>query len=212
MENVFKVLLGIHILGGGISLISGLYVMIAKKGDKKHKLAGKIYFWALLTASVVAMPMCYLHPNLFLFIVSIFTNYMLITGYRFLNIKRISDVKWYDYALLVSMLIAGIVFVAWGILLVLNSKDFGIVLVVFGSLSINFCIQDFQTYKGKSKYKNFSLVLHLQRMIGSYIASVTAFVVVNNTVLPGVIAWLLPAVIIGPLIWRWSKKYQVLRK
>lgn len=212
MENVFKVLLGIHILGGGISLVSGLFVMLAKKGDKKHELFGKIYFWALLAASVVAIPMCYLHPNLFLFIVSVFTNYMLITGYRFLSIKNLSDVKRYDYVLLVSMLITSIVFVGWGAMLVLNSKNFGLVLVVLGLLSINFCRQDFYTYKGKSKYKNFSLVLHLQRMIGSYIASVTAFVVVNNTILPGVVAWLLPAVIIVPLIWRWSKKYQVLKR
>jgi len=52
------------------------------------------------------------------------------------------------------------------------------------------------------------LVTHLQRMIGAYIASLTAFLVVNNTILPGVIAWLLPSVLLVPFIMAWSKKYK----
>lgn len=212
MENVFKVLLGIHILGGGLSLMTGLYVMVANKGDKRHKLMGKIYFWSLLTASLSAIPMCYIHPNLFLFIVSIFTIYMLVTGFRFLEIKRLEQISFWDFVFLGLMLITGLVFVVWGGLLVSQSKNFGLVLVIFGLLSLNFVRQDFNTFKGKSKYKNFPLVMHLQRMAGSYISSVTAFVVVNNTLLPGVIAWLLPGFIIAPLIWKWSKTYGVKNK
>jgi uncharacterized membrane protein len=211
MENIFKVLLAIHILCGGISLISGLFVMTNRKGDKRHKLVGKIYFWSLLINSLSAIPMCYIHPNLFLFIVSIFTIYMLVTGFRFLNIRKLEQVKKADYIFMVLMLITGLTFVIWGSLLVIQSKNFGIVLIVFGLLSLNFVRQDYNTYRGRSKYKNFSLVLHIQRMAGSYISSVTAFVVVNNTYLPGVVAWLLPGFIIAPLIWKWSRKHQVLR-
>ncbi len=211
MENIFKVLLGIHILGGGVSLLTGLFVMMSRKGDRRHKLMGRIYFWSLLIASVSAIPMCYIHPNLFLFIVSIFTIYMLITGFRFLQIKKLEQVKALDYVFLILMFITGAVFVVWGGLLIIQSENFGIVLVVFGLLSLNFVRQDYKTFKGKSKYKNFSLVMHLQRMVGSYISSVTAFVVVNNTLLPGVVAWLLPAIIIVPLIVHWSRKYQVLK-
>jgi uncharacterized membrane protein len=211
MENIFKVLLAIHILCGGISLISGLFVMANRKGDKRHKIVGKIYFWSLLINSLSAIPMSYIHPNLFLFIVSIFTIYMLVTGFRFLNIKTLEQVKKADYIFMVLMLIAGLTFVIWGSLLVIQSKNFGIVLIVFGLLSLNFVRQDYNTYRGRSKYKNFSLVLHIQRMAGSYISSVTAFVVVNNTYLPGVVAWLLPGIIIAPLIVKWSRKHQVLK-
>jgi hypothetical protein len=45
-------------------------------------------------------------------------------------------------------------------------------------------------------------------MLGSYIASVTAFLVVNNTILPPMIAWLLPTAAVTPLIVTWSRKHK----
>jgi hypothetical protein len=46
-------------------------------------------------------------------------------------------------------------------------------------------------------------------MTGSYIASSTAFLVVNNTILPGIIAWLIPTVLLVPLIIMWSRKNEI---
>ncbi|MEJ7684882.1 MAG: hypothetical protein WKG06_44950 [Segetibacter sp.] len=46
-------------------------------------------------------------------------------------------------------------------------------------------------------------------MTGSYVASATAFLVVNNKILPNIIAWLLPTIIIVPLIVSWTRKYKV---
>jgi hypothetical protein len=46
-------------------------------------------------------------------------------------------------------------------------------------------------------------------MIAGYIAALTAFLVVNNTYLPSIVAWLLPTVIFTPLIFYWSKKNAV---
>ncbi len=207
METLFKYLLIIHIAGGGLSLITGLYVIVARKGDKRHKRMGRIYFWALFTASLSAIPMCIIHPNLFLFIISIFTLYMLITALRYLKIKRPRDAKLTDYILMTAMLLTGLIFMIWGSLMVIRAGNFGIVLIVLGFFNMNFGIQDFKTFRGKSKYENFSLVMHLQRMAGSYISSVTAFVVVNNTLLPGVVAWLLPGLFIVPMIVRWSRKF-----
>lgn len=172
---------------------------------------GRIYFWSLLTASLCAMPMCIIHPNLFLFIISIFTLYMLITALRYLRIRKPEDARPIDYIFMTAMLLTGLVFMIWGSLLVIRSGNFGIVLIVLGFFNMNFGIQDFKTFRGKSKYENFSLVRHLQRMAGSYICSATAFVVVNNTILPGVVAWLLPALFIVPLIVRWSRKFGLKR-
>ena len=49
-------------------------------------------------------------------------------------------------------------------------------------------------------------------MMGSYIAAMTAFIVVNNTILPEIVAWLLPTVIVTPLIIKWSRKYKIQTK
>lgn len=207
--TLFKALLYTHIAGGGISLLLGLIILCLKKGDKTHKLIGDIYFYALLTASVFAIPMSYLHPNYFLFIVSVFTMYMLFTGKRYLSKKTISDVTKTDWFLTILMAIFGTAFIGFGTLHIIKSNFFGIVFIVFGSITYLFVYQDKINFTGQSKLKNYFLITHLQRFIGSYIASTTAFLVVNNKVLPGVIAWLLPTILLVPLIMKWSRKYEV---
>lgn len=210
--DIFTALLITHILGGGISLVLGMVILAVKKGSKQHVLMGKTYFFAMLTAALVAIPMSCLHPNYFLFIIGFFTAYMLLTGKFYLKKKKTDDVKALDWALTLLMLLFGIAFIALGSLNIAKSNYFGIVFIVFGSISFLFVVQDYRNFKGKSKIKNYWLTTHLQRMTGSYIASATAFLVVNNTILPGIIAWLLPTLIIVPLIISWTRKYKIEKK
>lgn len=210
--TLFGILLAFHIICGGASLLLGAFIMFSKKGDKRHKKIGDVYFYAMLGTSLIAIVMCYLHPNYFLFITAIFTIYMILTGKRYLKKKKTSDVKSLDWILTVSMFIFGIIFIAYGIYGIIKYDNFGIVLIVFGSISILFVGQDYRNYKGLSTIKNFWLTTHLQRMVGSYIAATTAFVVVNNSILPEIVAWLLPTVLLVPLITIWRRKYQVLRE
>lgn len=207
--TVFNTLLYTHIVGGGISLLLGFIILCLKKGDKRHKLIGNIYFYAMLTASIVAIPMSYLHPNYFLFIISVFSIYMLLTGKRYLQKKSIINVTKTDWLLTILMAIFGTAFIGFGILHIIKSDLFGIVFIVFGSISYLFVYQDKNNFTGQSKLKNYFLVTHLQRFTGSYIGSTTAFLVVNNKVLPSVIAWLLPTFLLVPLIIKWSRKYKV---
>ena len=207
--DIFNILLAIHIVGGGTSLLLGLYILIAKKGTKRHKKIGIIYYTAMVTAAFVAMPMCYLHPNYFLFIISVFTAYMLLTGKRYLTHKTLNSITKYDWSLTVIMALFGSTFIVFGLLNFFNGKTFGIVFLVFGLISLLFVRQDWINFKGKSTIRNFFLTTHIQRMMGSYIASVTAFLVVNNEILPPVFVWLLPTVVIAPLITIWTRKYKV---
>jgi uncharacterized membrane protein len=207
--TVFQILLVLHVLGGSLSLLLGLYIMITKKGDKTHKIVGKIYFYSMLTAAIVALPMSYLHPNYFLFIISVFTAFMLLSGKRYLLKKKPSDVTPSDWFLTIIMLIFGLAFLGFGVLNLIKNEFFGIVFIAFGFISLLFVVQDYKNFKGKSSIKNYWLTTHIQRMTGSYIASVTAFIVVNNTILPDVLAWLLPTVTMVPLIIKWSRKYKV---
>ncbi len=210
--NVFNILLAIHITGGGLSLVLGSYAMLAKKGGRRHKAIGNIYFYAMLTASLVSLVMAALHPNYFLFIIGVFTAYMLLTGKRYLGKKSTADVTRVDWLITITMLIFALAFLGLGISYLLGGSLFGIVLAVFGITAGLFVSVDYRNYSGRSMLKNYWLTAHFQRMIGSYIASATAFLVVNNQVLPGVVAWLLPTAILTPLIVRWSKKYGVPKK
>ncbi len=183
--------------------------MITKKGNQRHRQIGLLFFYGLLIAAFVALPMSLLHSSYFLFIVGIFTSYMLLTGKRYLAKKSIADVTNADWLLCIVMLLFGTGFITWGIYLLLHGAGFGTVLLVFGSISVSLVLQDYRNFKGKSPIKNFGLTNHIQRMIGAYIASITAFIVVNNTMLPAVVAWLLPTVILVPVLIIWSRKYAV---
>jgi hypothetical protein len=156
--------------------------------------------------------MAILHGNIFLFIVGIFTTYMLLSGTRYLKIKSISDIHFADWTLAITITLFGLGFVSLGSYILLYQDFFGIVLLVFGGICWMFALQDFKNFRNKSKVKNFWLMTHIQRMTGSYIASATAFLVVNNTILLGVISWLLPTAILTPLIVIWVRKYQVLNQ
>ncbi len=208
--NIFETLLFIHIAFGSLSLLFGTYILSTKKGGKKHKTIGTAYFFAMLTTAIVALPLSYIHPNYFLFIISVFTSYMLLSGRRYIRKTSTENIKVFDWLLSIVMLIFALLFIGLGVFYILKGNFFGIVFVVFGSIGLLFVYQDYINFNGKSNIKNFGLTTHLQRMIGSYVASVTAFLVVNNKILPAIVAWLLPTLIIVPLIIKWTRKYKIL--
>jgi uncharacterized membrane protein len=207
--NIFKILLYIHIACGAISLLLGLFILFLKKGNALHKKIGIFYYYFMLIAALISFPMSYMHSNYFLFIIGVFTSYMLLTGKRHLKKKDISDVNTIDWALTFMMLAFGIAFITFGLYKLINADTFGIVLLVFGGISIFFVWMDKRNFQGKSRYKNYWLTTHIQRMVASYIATVTAFLVVNNRVLPDMIAWLLPTFLLVPLIVKWIIKYHI---
>ncbi len=211
MELLFKLLLIIHVTGGMIGLLIGSIIMCLKKGDKRHRLLGKIFAIAMLSAAIPSLMLAYLHPNYFLFIIGIWTIYMTLTGYRALRFKKEqkANYQWFDFLISGGMFCFALIFLALGIFNLIRHNSFGVVFVVFSGLALLMVYQDSVFYRGKSKFKNNWLIVHLQRMIGTYISSATAFLVVNNTFLPAVLAWLLPTVILVPFIVKWSKKYGI---
>jgi uncharacterized membrane protein len=216
METIFKVLLVLHIAGGSIGLFTGTINLIRRKGDKPHKLTGKIFAYSMLTAGFSSLALATIHPNYFLFIVGVFTIYLVATGNRYLYLKMLGSNQKptiLDWTITAGMLLAAILFIAVGIQLLVASNNFGIVLIVFGGLGLRLVRTDFGNYKGKVKAKNYWLLAHLQRMTGAYIASATAFLVVNSNyspvALPPVVVWLLPTAILTPVIISWTRKYKV---
>ncbi|WP_264521921.1 hypothetical protein [Flavobacterium sp. N1994] len=210
MELVFKILLVIHVIAGCIGLITGTLNVTRKKGNKPHRQVGVFFFFSMIINAVAGFVMSILHENLFLLIIAVFSFYMTATGQRILALKSLDkgqNPKREDWTLTISMILFAVFFIVYGIYLLANDTNFGLVLLVFGTISILMAKKDIAIYQGDIKIKNYWLLIHIQRMIGAYIAALTAFLVVNNTYLPPVFAWLLPTVILTPLIFYWSKKY-----
>lgn len=219
MDLVFKIFLTIHIIGGAIALLTGIFNMIAKKGDSKHKIVGKIFTISMLTTGFSSLILSVLHPSTFMFTIGVFTVYMVGTGNRYLHLKKLNKgqkPKIIDWILTAVMLLAGISLLGLGSLNLLKSNFFGLVFIIFGFIGLLFVRHDLKNYRGKSHISNYWLSEHIQRMIGGFIASSTAFLVVNAKYLPEfipiIVFWLLPTLILTPLIIKWANKYEIKRK
>lgn len=202
--EIAKILILAHASLGGIALLAGLIALIAKKGSDPHKLAGMIFFYSMLSSAIFALVISIYpgHESPFLFTVGIFSSYFIITGYRALKYKTDSINYTGDKVLAVLMLLTGICMIGYPILLV---GKLNIVLTVFGAFSIIQSIQDLRSYAQPEKLKKNWLKAHLGKMLGGYIAAITAFVVVNQF-LPGVIGWLAPGLIGSIYIVYWTRK------
>lgn len=212
MDILFKTLLTLHIIAGTIGLTTGTINTICKKGGKAHRLVGQLFLYSMLLVSGTAFVLSVLHPNYFLFIVGVFTLYMVCSGTRYMYLKNLSkgqQPKLVDWLLTGFMLFFGIAFLIFGTYHLAHKNNFGIVFLVFGVIGLRFVRIDFRNFRGKTKVANPWLVTHIQRMMGAYISTLTAFLVVNNKIMPSYIAWLLPALLLFPLIVIWVRKYKV---
>jgi uncharacterized membrane protein len=216
MTIIFTIFLVLHIIGGSVGLFTGTVNLVRGKGDKNHKLVGKIFSYSMLTAGISSFILSILHPNYFLFIVGVFTVYLVSTGHRYLYLKMLGSnekPKSIDWVITMAMLMASLLFIGLGIRHLLAGNNFGIVFIVFGALGARLVKTDFDNYRGRVKAKNYWLLAHLQRMTGAYIAAITAFLVVNAKYspveLPSFIFWLLPTAILTPLIIAWTRKHKV---
>src|SRR5690606_37896469 len=127
--------------------------MIAKKGGSKHKTVGKVFSIAMLTAGFSSFVPSVINPSPFMFMVGLFTVYMVGTGNRYLRLKQLNKnqkPKLIDWTLTVVMLLAGTLLVVFGVLNLLKSNLFGLVFIIFGILGLLFVKSDFKNYRGKS--------------------------------------------------------------
>lgn len=197
---MYRYILFLHIVSGGSSLLSGLIALSAKKGCRLHRLSGRVYLIAMTLVVFSSLTMSVIKPNPFLFSIGAFTLYMMLTGWRsVLNKSFIAS--WYDWASCGAAMITG----AWMI------AQVQIVLLVFGCILCLMGLQDFLLYyraANRKPHKTYWLQTHIGRMTGSYIATTTAFLVVNIQLTPMWIIWLGPTLLGTILIIYYTKKYR----
>lgn len=194
METLRTILLVLHILTGFLALFIGLVIIILKKGNQRHRLYGLFYFAGMLVVCSTALALSVILSNIFLFTVGIFTLMQIYFGKRAVKNKSqqasVSDLL----MLCVGVMNIGIM------VLTLNG-----VLLVFALIS---AIQLFNQSRlfyfvwiGREIPSNTWLIQHIGLMLGSYIATLTAFLVVNvQFIRPEWLLWVMPSIIGGTLI------------
>jgi uncharacterized membrane protein len=209
MEQIIKTLIYIHAFFGGLGLITGMISIFVKKGGFNHKKTGKIFSYSMIISSLISLLIARMpkHENLFLFLIGIFTIYMVLAGNRALTFKNKTKTK----ADLIDKLISGTMFIASigmlviGIIGIVQQLDNSILFVFFGIFGAFMTLKDFQTFKIFTEKKNIWLKSHLGRMIGALIASITAFLVAGLHIGTTMI-WISPTILGTVYIIYWNKK------
>ena len=205
MEKAFFIILIIHIAAGSLALLAGLAAILLRKNVKRHRPAGKIYFWCMTVIFFSAIYMSVAHGNIFLFCTAVFTYYSALTAYRSLHLKKLHlDQKptWYDWAIEAVFGTINVGFVIFALFLIRENLSFGIISLVFGIIGVRGNIATIKRFRKKLEYKNYWLLAHIGGMCGSYIGAITAFVVNNSEYIPAptIVLWLGPAAFIVPFI------------
>ncbi|GAA0270153.1 DUF2306 domain-containing protein [Halobacterium noricense] len=198
-----------HIAAGVAALVAGGVALATEKGGRRHRRAGRVYVAAMAVVVATVLPLFALDPTFFrtfLLLVAVFSGYFAFSGYRVLAREHPSDgPETVDWAAAVAVVAACVTLGAWGAIVVASGDSFGVVMVVFGGIGGVLGTSDLRAYwRGTNRTW---LVDHLSRMVGAYIATVTAVSVVNISMAPEVVAWLWPTAVGVPLIWYWQAEY-----
>ena len=199
------ILLSIHILAGTIALLCAALAVSSEKGKKFHVLSGRTYFWCMVGIFLTAIPMSIINSNTFLFLIAIFSFYLAFAGMRFAKNRKgiATTIDWIAVSL---MILSGLGMWALAITYFISDNSQYITLLVFGFIALALGYGDYRSHKNKAATGKERIARHLTNMMAGTIAVITAVLVVNVNIEPIWIWWVLPTVVITPIISYWNKK------
>lgn len=191
----------VHIVVGAWILIAGAWQMIAKKGTEIHRRIGNGYLWGMYISFLTSFPLSILSENYFLATIGLFSLYLAHSGKRMLAIGKANRVSALDKASILFFAFSVVWMMLITLYLALENKMVGaIILGMFTGIfvrlvwkDVRFILlgEDVKVYvNAQNRVKH-----HLGRMIGSYIAATTAFLVNVEPLPHPILNWLLPTII-----------------
>jgi len=217
-----RVLLALHITCGVVAFVCAPVALSTAKGGRTHRRWGKIYFWAMAGVAVTALVLSFALPIFFLAMVAIFSFYSAFAGYRILSLKTMytgARPKPVDWAAAVVTFLSSFLLFLMGFLkpelmgvgvVQIAGHMVSIVSVVFGLIGMRMGQGSIAGFLKRPTEKMFWWFDHMQGMMGSYIAALTAFSAVNLTRWfgPAWWVWLWPTIVGVPAIAIWTTYYK----
>ncbi len=211
LELLGRVARWAHILAGATSLLTGLIALLSKKGARAHRLAGRVFLYAMIGIAVTAIILALLRPNPFLFYLGLLSVYLALWGRVALARKRVAPEAASPRVYLLAPASLGLV--ALGFLVKALSSG-AIIFIVFAALGLTLANSHRRELMSASPYKLHWLIQHQTGFTTAYIASLTAFLVVNaGRFLPShpaitIAVWLGPTLVGVPLIIRATGRFK----
>lgn len=217
-----RILLALHIAAGSAAFVCAPVALAVVKGGRTHRFWGKIYFWSMAAVAATAMALSIALPILFLALVAVFSFYSAFIAYRVLYLKdlpkgrRVPHLDW--AAALITCIASAVLFVLGFVaptlmrigVITIVGHSVSIVSIVFGWIGMQISGLAMRDFLRPPKDKMFWWYGHMQGMIGSYIAALTAFSSVNLSHYFGSAwwVWLWPTMVGVPLMLLWTAYYK----
>lgn len=208
MENFIRILIYFHAFFGGLGLLMGFFVIFLKKGTSRHVISGTLFSYSMIISSALSLIVSQMpnHENLLLFLIGIFTIYLVVSGNRMLFFsKGKKRVKFVDKLISIVMFI-----IAFGMLIcfcyfLFSYPSRSWLYLFFGIIGLVLSLIDFKVFKNYKTDKTLGIQNHIGRMTGAFISSITAFIIAGWNI-GNLIIWILPTVFGFMYIIYWNRK------
>ncbi len=204
-----QVLLVLHIAAGSIALLAAVLALVTAKGGANHVRAGQVYALGMTVIFLTAVPLALLGADIFLLLIAVFSCYLVFAGWRFARNRR-GRPQPVDWVAVVILGLTGLGMWGYGAVLGMQSDAQWVTMVIFGAIAVALALADMHFHhrlaQGQSRAGKQRIQRHLTNMLAGTIATVTAVTVVNVDLNPVWIPWVLPTVVITPLIVWWNRR------
>ena len=205
---IATILLVIHIAAGSVALLTAFVALVTPKGGVIHVRAGRVYAIGMTLIFLTAVPLSLLGSDVFLLLIAFFSMYLVFAGWRFAR-NRSRRPQPVDWAAVAIMGLTGLAMWAYAIPLALSGDGQWVTMLAFGSIAVALAAADGlffnQGRNGNRRPAGYRRIQrHLSNMMAGTIATVTAVMVVNVSMNPVWLPWLLPTIVITPLIVWWN--------
>jgi uncharacterized membrane protein len=192
---LFQCLIALHAAGGFTALLTGPVPMLAAKGGRLHRCAGRIFAAAMVVTTASALALAVVIWSVFFAGLAVFAFFLIYGGVRAIRFLRGQPPSLADDLVCGMAAVCSAALLGYGILAHSTASVF------FG---VGGCFLAQRQWQRLHDPDTDWRMAHLTSMAAAYLATLTAFLALNLSFLPQALVFIGPTLLGAPLI-VWAK-------
>lgn len=176
-----------HVAGGLIAIGSGWVAVMAKKGERLHRLAGTVFTGAMLLMATMATFMAFALHERGNIGAGLLALYLIATAWMAAR-RKDGVVGWFEYGALIAVLAIAVTYVRWGAMAAESPKGLDgyrpVLFYVFGSVAAFLALMDVKTIRSGGLSGAARIARHLWRMCLAFFLASASFFLGQQKVMP----------------------------